>query len=64
MMIKRYHIGPLMHQLPLIALALIKLAQFVEEPKKSEYLDVAEKQLSMLDSPEYTAELGKMKSWL
>ncbi len=41
-----------------IASALIELSQYVDEPKKSEYIAVAEKQIRTLASPEYTAAPG------
>lgn len=42
----------------IIASSLIELSQFVDEPRKSQYIAVAEKQLRTLASPEYTAKKG------
>ena len=42
----------------IICSALIELSQYVDEPLKKEYLDVAETQLRALSSPAYLAEEG------
>ena len=42
----------------IIASALIELSQYVDDTLKKEYLDVVEKQIRSLSSPEYFAESG------
>lgn len=43
----------------IMASALIELSGYVDQPKKQEYLGVAEKQIRSLASPEYMAKFGE-----